>query len=325
MIYILHHLSLSYCWVLNLDLRKSQAEFHGCMCLKGWAQGKVIACIQWLIQRSRRSPDAKGWQPRSCLTQISEARDNATPIGKGGRRCKTSRNNRTAESPHAVAMSWIHLGSRRLSNAFGSWVTCSRQKSMHPKAYQTVSLSPWFQRNQECQIWILAGLDVSEAATVCKILTVSSLQDTMENEANIIIAYNCCETKFIKIQYVKQVYPWFPAHQQHQPSTPAQVVLPKWLCFDKRHQAKVASRLDWTPQPFVQVRRQYNSSCCSRIAKARIFSLFCSFWVFLAFSLTLRGFALILEAHFFLWFCKDPSLLSGFAPVSTSFLRWYLG
>lgn len=131
MIYVLHHLSLqyiSYCWVLNLDLRKSQAEFHGCMRLKGWAQGKVIACIQWLIQRSRRSPaNAKAGSHAADMVwlagtvwpaQISEATDNATPIGKGGRRCKTSRNKRDC---------WITPCSSHFLNTGTSWLRAARK------------------------------------------------------------------------------------------------------------------------------------------------------------------------------------------------------
>ena len=130
MIYILHHLSF---YIALLSVKSGFNEVSGWVftaaCgLKGWAQGKVIACIQWLIQRSRRSPaNAKAgshaadtvWLSGTVWpAQISEARDKATPIGKGGRRCKTSRNKRDC---------WITTCSSHVLDTRTSWLRAARK------------------------------------------------------------------------------------------------------------------------------------------------------------------------------------------------------
>ncbi len=153
-----------------------------------------------------------------------------------------------------------------------------------------------------------------EAASVCKILTVSSLQDETNIYKSHIIANNCYETKFPRCETS-------PALGSLISSTnPVQVMLPKWLCFDKRHQAKVASRLDWTPQPFGPEKYQFNSSCCIQIAKAQMFFPFLHFpWL----SSVLLWFLEYLFSFFN--FAKILCLLSGFDPLSIGFLRWSLG
>ena len=260
--------------------------------------------------------------PKSLWT---EARDNAIPIGKGGRRCKTSRKNETAESPNTVAMCKHILapGSTQmpLVHGSGSVVPINRWTPKPIKLYhEGHGRNGTWMWNGSWQVSMLKEL------VSARFLQFPAYKTPWKNETNIYIyilyivtnisyiANNCSETKFPRCETS-------PALGSLISSTnPVQVMLPKWLCFDKRHQAKVASRLDWTPQPFVPEKCQFNSSCCIQIAKAQMFFPFLHFpWL----SSVLLWFLEYLFSFFN--FAKILCLLSGFDPLSIGFLRWSLG